>query len=423
MIEDIKKILRQSFFYRQYKKIVSMFFCIIYKCSVKKIKFIWITWTDWKTTTSELVYHILKQAWFKVWIMTTISLDIWKWKQKNPTKNKLTTMTPKDFHKYIFQAYKNWLEYFVLETSSHSLYQYRVFPVKFSAVAITNLTHEHLDMHKTMEKYFLAKSELFYFVKKDSIWIYPKNFQYYKKLKSISKVSKLLSFSVDDKNSDIFADQIEQKPFLKAQINIDSDSFFIETKMIWLFNLENILIAIGIANYIWVWVKDIISWIKIFESPWWRVQIIHTKKWVDVVIDFALTPNALEKLYWTFQNLWYKKLIAVLWATWDRDKKKRPIMWKIAISYNDFSIFTEDENYSEDWKKILEDIVSEIIDKKKYKIIQDRKKAIEYSLTYASKWDVVLITGMGNFTSRKMWDKQIEWSDEKVVQDFLEKTL
>jgi len=376
-----------------------------------------------------MIYHILQKAWFKVGIMSTISLDVGNGKISNQSKNKLTSLTHRDFAKHMRQARKNGLEYMVVEPSSHAIYQYRFWPAKFIAVGITNLTHEHLDFHQTMDHYFMTKAQIFYKrLYKHSIGIMPYNFQFKSQLQHKSKVTQLLHFSQDQESS-IYAQNIQEHPQIEFQLNIDEKHFnhqdkklnlstiHIKSQLLWRFNIDNMMIAAGICKHLQVTNNDIKAWLDSFQSPAGRVEELKLKSGTTVIVDFALTPHALTQLYTSFQKLHYNKQIAVFGATGNRDKKKRPQMWKIATELNDFVFITEDENYDEDGKDIIANIQSGIDNKNysNYKIVQDRKSAIQEAIRMAGPHDVILLTGMGNFDTRKMGKQQIPRNDKKVV--------
>jgi len=423
----MKQKLRKTLAYRRYKLSEALISNIRHGFPSKWMKCIGVTWTDGKTTTNELIYHIMKKAGKKIWIMSTISIDIGQGKWWNLSKDKLTSLTHNDFNRFMQQAKQNGLEYMIVEPSSHAINQYRFWPAKFIAVGITNLTHEHLDFHGTMEHYFRTKAEIFYKkLRPKSIGFMPYDFKFKKKLENKATVKKLYTFS-KDYETDIFAKNIQEHPQVEADIyfhfETEKEKIHIKSQLIGSFNLDNILIAAWICKKLWLTNDQITKGIQTFSPPPGRVQAIKTEDNITIVIDFALTPNALTKLYESFQKLNYKKQTAIFGATWNRDKTKRPTMGKIATRFNDFVILTEDENYNEDGQQIISEIENGIdtVHYNNYKVIQDRKNAIDYAIKNAESWDVILLTGMWNFETRKMWKKQISRSDKTVILEILKK--
>lgn len=170
----------------------------------------------------------------------------------------MTTLQHAKFLKLMKEAQKNGLEYMVVESSSHALFQYRIWPAKFVAVGFTNLTHEHLDFHKTMKNYFKAKAELFSKrVLKKSFGIFPEAFAYKDELKTISNTSQNLTFSQKGE-AGIWAENIKETPHLSADICIrDTEAvackkwlFHFKSQYVGRFNMDNILIAVGICRYL-----------------------------------------------------------------------------------------------------------------------------------------------------------------------------
>ena len=387
----------------------------------RKIKFVWVTWTDGKTTTNELIYHILKNAGKKVGIVSTVSID--NGAKRVTNESKMTTPDPFSLNKIFAQMRWNKLEYAVVEPSSHAIYQFRYWPAKFVAVGITNLSHEHLNFHKTMTKYFQAKAWLFrHYLTKWSIWVMPFDFEYGKELEKISKTSKMLKFS-KDKKTDLYATNLKQNPEIECNLHIDWANAYIKTNLIWEFNIENILIAAWICKHIWLSLKDITKGINTFQPLPWRQEIVKSKNDLTFIVDFALTPNSLTHLYESIKKLNFKRQIAILWSCGgrNRDKVKRSIMWSIAWEKNDLVILTEEENYEEDWMEIIKWVEKWLVNSwlKNYKIIKDRKDAINYCIQNWQPWDVIIITWMGSFNTRKMWEQDIPWNDKNVILELL----
>ena len=182
---------------------------------------------------------------------------------------------------------------------------------------------------------------------------------------------------------------------------------------------------IATALTTWVWVDEVTleSALNNFSGLPWRQELLAWPGGIFAMIDFALTPDALETLYRAARRMWYKRLIAVFGATGDRDQGKRPLMGEVATRWCDYVVLTEDENYSEDGMSIIKD-VEQWIDptlKEKYCVIQDRTQAIEHAVHYAKKWDIVIITGMANFTTRSMNEWKIPWNEKAVIEEIFSK--
>jgi UDP-N-acetylmuramoyl-L-alanyl-D-glutamate--2,6-diaminopimelate ligase len=384
----------------------------------KSMIYIGITGTDGKSTTSYLSYHILKSANYKVGLISTVFVDIGDGLQDNETK--MTSLDHKVFWKYIKKAEAKGLTHMVIEVSSHALYQSRIRPTKFKAVGFTNLSREHLDFHWTMEHYAQSKSQLFAEVVSGSLWIVGTHFKHRDILDLVNRVTKLETFGYDDA-SNIFVSDIQQNPLLSFYLHYQEKIFPVTTKILWSFNAENMMIATVLTRHVWVALEKIVSALSSFPGLPGRQEMLTTKQWVSVMIDFALTPDALQTLYTAVRSMRYARLIAVFGATGTRDQGKRPEMWRIATKFCDSVVITEDENYSEDGLKIMEQIYAGVEETSRSKVskIQDRTEAIRYAISIAQPWDIIIVTGMANFATRAMNDWYIDRNERAVIMEAL----
>lgn len=409
---------RRNILYRWYMWWKALIANIFFWFPTKHILCLWITGTDGKSTTAEITYRILKQAWYKVWLLTTVSIDVGEGKQDNLTK--LTTLSHRDFCRYMSLAKKHHLTHMVIEASSHALYQFRLRPVKFEAVGWTNLTHEHLDFHRTMDHYFRTKASLFTQTTSSALGIYPEKFSsdYKDYIQQKSSVKECICFGYDEQ-ADIWVSDIVEDPYLSGILHYQNQDIQIQTRLLGQFNMDNIMIACAMTYYVGVSWEDIVPALVSFPGLAGRQEIVEWEDGITAMIDFALTPDALKTLYTDMGRLGYKRLIAVFGATGNRDKGKRPLMWAIATRLCDHTILTEDENYHEDGKTIITEIEAGIdVDKRDtYEIIQDRTEAIQYAINYANPWDMVIVTWMANFTSRAMNEWKIPWNERSVIEE------
>lgn len=411
----------------------------------RKIRVIGVTGSDGKTTTVQMIGRILEEAGKKVAVASTINFRINGHEEKNLSH--FTTESSFVVQKFVKKAIENGCEYLVLETSSHSLDQYRVWGVEYQTAVITNVTREHLDYHKTMEKYRQAKRKLFKNVKTAIVNLdmeNPQEFLQYKADKKFgysTKISNLHHASpaggfqaASDSNFEVIkAENIKlginfSKFTISAQggsASARQDTSFI-LNIPGVFNIENALAAtcVGLSENIdSLTIKRALEKIKGIPG---RMEIIPNKKELNIVVDFALTPNALEKLYRLLFGIKQEgaKIIAVFGSCGERDRGKRPIMGKIVSQYANFMIITNDEPYRENPDQIIEDIVAGIKNKKEnvslWKI-SDRRQAIKKALETASAGDTIVVTGMGNFETMVVGDKKIPWNDRRVIEEELAK--
>jgi len=383
----------------------------------RKLKVIGITGTDGKTTTAQMVTKILEEVGKKVAMASTINFRINGIEEKNLSH--FTTLSAFAVQKFARRAVQADCEYLVLETSSHSLDQYRVWGVDYKTAVITNVTREHLDYHKTMEKYRQAKTKLFQNAQVAIVNADMKNPEEFLQHKNDRKIT----YSLKDAQADILAENIE--------LGIDKSIFAINNQKFTLnligdFNIENALAAIAVGVSENISLKICAQALEKIMGVPGRMEYVPNNKGLNILVDFALTPEALEKLYSLLAKI--KKptarIIAVFGSCGERDRGKRPIMGEIISQHADFVIATNDEPYHEDPMQIINEIVAGIKNKTKdtnFWIIPDRRAAIAKALQIAQSDDIIAVTGMGAEESMIVGDQKIPWNDRQVILEELAK--
>ena len=409
-----------------YHKIRAISANTLYWFPSKWMTVIWITWTNGKTTTTNIIAKSLKESWKKVFMFSTISYMIWDKEYINNFK--MTSPDPFLLQSLLKQAKNEWCEYAIIETSSHALTMNRVWWIDYDIAVLTNISQDHLDLHRNMKNYVMAKLSLF------------------KKLITFKrkwKVKKIWIINNDSDYKDLFAEQAYDVLYTYALTNwanirpykienqYDYTCFKIEflwktlnikTRLRWEFNIYNLCAAIWVLMWLWIEAKKIEDSIYKISSIAWRLEEVNNIEWYKVFIDYAHTPDALENVLSTVKKIkWINNIITVFWATWDRDKTKRPIMWKVVDEYSDKIILTQDDDYSENTENIIKDVYHGIKRKESdnFWIIPDRKNAIRTALLTAEKNDLVLIAGKWDEHTMMTNDGPIEWNDKKIVIDIL----
>ena len=414
--KDMKKLVPQSIknIYHLCQAILANFW---YGFPSRKLKVIGVTGSDGKTTTVQMIAKILEEAGKKLAVASTINFRINGSEEKNLSH--YTTESSFAVQKFMRKAVESGCEYLVLETSSHSLDQYRVWGIKYQTAVVTNVTREHLDYHKTMEKYRQAKRKLFENAKTAIINLDMESPEEFLNIATGRK----FTYSLKDSRADVLAENIE--------LGIDYSKFKIQNSKFILnipgeFNIENALAAtcVGISENIDL--ETISQALEKIKGIPGRMESIHNKKGLNIIVDFALTPNALDKLYSLLFSIKKEgaKIIAVFGSCGERDRGKRPIMGEIVSKSADFMIITDDEPYHENPKQIIEEIVAGIKNKKENETfwkISDRREAIHKALEIAKSGDTVVVTGMGAEESMVVGDKKIPWNDRKVIEEELQK--
>jgi len=371
------------------RKALAHLACKFYDNPSQKIKLIGITGTDGKTTTAYLIKSILETAGYKVGIIGTID-------------NSLTTPESLELQGLLAQMVEEGLTHVVMEVSSHALAQDRVFGCDFDIAIFTNLTHDHLDFHKDMTGYLKAKLKLFQMLESDDLAIInvddPASQFFMEETKAeiitygLSQARRELR-SVKHNDFDAEVSGILIRP---DHMSLSINSFELKTLLIGLPNVYNILAAYNAAAYLHVLPKTIIKGIEKLKSVPGRFESIDCGQNFKVIVDFAHSPDALQKLLETYRPLTQGKIILVFGCPGERDREKRPIMGQIAEKLADSVIVTTDDPHEEDPTQIIEDIVKGMRSRKAEKPIADRKKAIAKALKLAKKGDTVLIAGRGH---------------------------
>lgn len=353
-----------------------------YKEEVNKIKLIGMTGTNGKTTTCFLTYQMLLSLGKKAAYMGTIGFYM------PNVKRELNNTTPEilDVYSMITEAIEAGCEYFVMEVSSHSLVQKRIEGLEFSVEAFSNLTEDHLDFHKTMENYLHAKMLILDQLKGTIIVnnddLYAKYFETksYKTLGYNGSDYQILNYEETDKGTLI-------------KFKADKE-YRVETNLKCKYNVYNYLTALGILNTLGFSIDDIIKITKDIYAPRGRCEQIKVRN-SYAVIDYAHTPDAVEKIITSFLENKKGKIITIVGCGGDRDPLKRPIMGEIASRLSDYVIFTSDNPRTEDPNKILEDILKGVT-KDNYEVEIDRPTAIKKGLDMLGDNDILLILGKGH---------------------------
>lgn len=380
-----------------------------YKDEVNKLRIIGVTGTNGKTTTCFLTYQALRKLGVNAAYMGTIGFYY------GDTKYELNNTTPEilDLYSYFIEALEHGVTDVVMEVSSHSLCEKRVEGLEFSEVAFTNLTEDHLDYHKTMENYLNAKLLILKQIKKDGVVIvnndddYGKYFEVgnYKTLGYSGDNYKILDYSQTDKGTLI-------------SFMVDGKKYEIETNLRSKFNIYNYLTCLALLNNLGFSIDEIAEVTKSIYPPKGRCEQISVNGG-EAVIDYAHTPDAVDKIISAFLENKKGKVITIVGCGGDRDPLKRPIMGNIASEKSDYVIFTSDNPRTEDPKAILDDIIKGVR-KDNYEVEIDRPTAIRKGLDMIGKNDVLLILGKGHEDYQIIGHTKHHLDDAEEVRKYLE---
>lgn len=407
---------------------------VYYGFPARKMRIIGITGTNGKTTSCFLLASILRAAGRKVGMLTTVRFTIGSEEIANDLN--MTTVDPFLLQKYLKKMLQHGCTDVVLEVTSHAIDQRRIWGIKFEALGITNITHDHLDYHGTFDDYVETKKKIF--IAPHRISVLNRDDESFEKF-SAAAVGKKIAYGIEHKEVDVTARKVLTEPGgATFTLVTSSGQQAIGLKLTGKFNVLNALCAAAMAiglNMPLGKIKEGLEAVTQVPGRMERVSVPEAKGRLNfsVIIDYAHTPDALEKVFIAIRPAVKGKLIAVYGATGDRDKSKRPILGEIGGRLSDIVIITDEEPYSEDPKKIIEAVADGVPngatkDKPKelgetFFKIPSRMDAIDKAIKMAGSGDVVVVTGMGDQSYKVVGTHKVPWSDRDVVQAVLRKKL
>ena len=381
-----------------------------YYDKIKNLKLIGITGTNGKTTSCYLLYQALNKLNKKCAYIGTIGFYI------EDSVNKLNNTTPDilDIYEMLLECARKNCEYVVMEVSSHALALKRVEGLLFDYVVFTNLTKDHLDYHKNMEDYALAKKILFTKLKEKGKAIINIDDKYHDYFLLDNNTN--ITYGINSSNYQIKDYQVNESG---SEFNIfyNNKNNQFKTNLIGKYNIYNTLISIIILNEIGYYYDDIYKIISELLAPKGRMEVV---KYNDnlIIIDYAHTPDAVLKIIKTVKQLSKNKIYTIIGCGGNRDKTKRPEMAKIATELSDFVVFTSDNPRDENPNDIIDDMIRNL-EYNNYEIIINRKDAIEKSIQMLTKSDILLVLGKGHEDYQIINGKKIDFDDKKVVLEII----
>ena len=390
------------------RKAMSYISAIFFETYKSKIKFIGITGTNGKTTTTFLIREMLMALNHKVGLIGTEGTYINNL-MLPPT---LTTPDPIDLHKLIKDMENNGCEYCVMEVSAHAIALNKIDNIHYDVVGLTNITRDHLDFFINMDNYIKCKTSLFSFAH-----------------------AKCGVINEDCKFKDLRQSNFDLTTFgaggnfnlLTMMMDFDGTDFKFEfedkiysvhTNLLGEYNISNLMLAMAVLTKLGF---DIESLIKVVETSNFnipgRFNLLNVNADFNIIIDYAHTPDGIKNILSTINHLPVNRIITVFGCGGNRDKSKRAEMGRVATQFSDLTIVTTDNPRDENPNLIIDQIVTGL-NKDKYIRIEDRKTAIEYALSIAQKNDVVALLGKGAENYQEIKGIKLYFSDYKVVDDF-----
>jgi UDP-N-acetylmuramoyl-L-alanyl-D-glutamate--2,6-diaminopimelate ligase len=392
------------------------------------MKVIGVTGTNGKTTTSFLIHRMLHEAGYKTGLMTTVAWGVGE--DIQPQTYHMTNVPVPQMMTRLDRMRREGVEWLVLETTSHSLAQYRVWGIPYSVAVLTNLTHEHLDYHGTFERYRDAKKRLFTLANKNK------------------KGLRTGVINADDPVAEEFSKVIAnpvlygvEKGELKATdiqlassgvqytATIGNDEYKIRCNLPGSFNVANSLAAVGAGRAAGLSREQIEKGIAALDGVEGRMTRIDEGQTFNVIVDFAHTPDSFEKLFKDLRPVVKGRLIVMFGSAGRRDEAKRPIQGALAGKYADEVIITEEDDRDADGQAIMEQIAEGAQKAGKERdfnlfLIHDRKKAIDFAVSQAvDKNDTVLLLGKGHEKTIERANGENPWDEIATARAALRKLL
>ncbi len=390
-----------------------------YGYPAKNLRIVAVTGTNGKTTTANYLNEIMKAAGLRTAMFSTAIVEINGIRKLNDL-NRTVALT-RQMQKFFRQAKKVAVDYVILEVTSHALDQHKLDTVPIECAIMTNLTQDHLDYHKTMDDYAKAKAILFakapryIVINRDDEW-----FDYFNKYEPGEEK---MTYGTDE-NAECRITKVKLfKKGSEAQLIFDTQTKLeLATALPGKYNVYNMAAAATAAYLFHIKLEDIVEGISNLEAIPGRFERVVEDKPYEVIVDYAHTPDALEKLLEAVRGMTKNRVILVFGACGDRDKSKRPIMGEIAARLSDRIFVTEEESYNEDPESIRKMLLEGIASGKglpKTEEIAERRDAIAKALSIARTDDTVVITGMGHEQFRIVKGERLPWNDSVVVREIL----
>ncbi len=414
--EDVPSIKKQGITYIKVDDVnraLAIMGANFYENPSSKLQLIGITGTNGKTTTATLLYQLFTKAGYKVGLLSTVKILVAnkRFKTTHTTPDSLT------INQYLAKMVDENVTYCFMEVSSHGIHQKRTEGLDFVGGVFTNLTHDHLDYHKTFAEYRDVKKQFF-----DNL---PK--------------SAFALINIDDKNGDFMMQNTLalQKTYalktiadykakiLEKQLSgtlILVDGMEVWTKLIGVFNVYNLLAIIGTAELLGLEKLEILRLVSELESVSGRFQYIISNSGVTAIIDYAHTPDALKKVLETINNIrsGNENVITVTGCGGDRDRTKRPKMAHITSQLSNQAIFTSDNPRTENPQTIINEMETGVLPENEHKTLSilDRKQAIKTAFKFAKKGDIILIAGKGHENYQEINGVRHYFDDLEVITQF-----
>ena len=392
----------------------------------RKLRIIGVTGTNGKTTTSFMIHRMLHEAGYTVGLLTTVASGLGD--DIVPQQEHITTAQSRKTLQKLKAFKEAGADWVVVETSSHSLAQFRVWGLKYEVGVLTNITPDHLDYHGTFERYVEAKRRLFKIVNRYGMRFGAVNADDPSADAFVRTVANHTTYGI--KKGDLRARKLRlTSSGSRYTAEIGKQTYDIEVAIPGEFNVYNSLAAVAVGRQLGLKKTQIEKGIAALEGVEGRMNRIDAGQAFKVIIDFASTPDAFENFFRSVRPITKGKLIAVFGSAGRRDESKRPVQGEIAGRYADVVIVTEEDDRDIDGATILEEIAVGVEKAGKQKdknlyLIPNREDAIGFAMTQAtSKDDVVVLLGKGHEKTIERANGENPWNEAEVAMAAIEALL
>ena len=380
----------------------------------QELKVVGVTGTNGKTTIATLLYDLVQSMGYKAGLISTVVYKV-------GAKEIVSTHTTPDairLNAMMREMVDEGCDYCFMECSSHAIVQQRIHGLQFVGALFTNITHEHLDYHKTFAEYIRAKKAFFDALPKSAFaWV-----------------------NADDRNGEVMLQNTKASRYTLSlqkmadfrakviEMMVEGMELRIDDKEVWVqflgrFNAYNLLTVYGAAVLLGFDKEEVLAHLSMLHPVSGRFETVVAKDGTTAIVDFAHTPDALENIIRTIDELRQKeqRLIIVCGCGGDRDKTKRPVMGEMASRMADIAIFTSDNPRTEDPEQILREMEEGVDNGRRYLKITDRHEAIKTAVMLAEPRDIILLAGKGHEDYQIIGTEKFPFNDKAIVKEYFEK--
>ncbi|MFN6945247.1 MAG: UDP-N-acetylmuramoyl-L-alanyl-D-glutamate--2,6-diaminopimelate ligase [Cytophagaceae bacterium] len=380
-----------------------------------KLKLVGVTGTNGKTTSVTLMYALFRSMGYNVGLLSTVENKI------NDEVIAATHTTPDaiNINKLLLQMLQSGCTHCFMEVSSHAVVQHRITGLQFAGAVFTNITHDHLDYHKTFEEYIKAKKMFFDYLPASAFALVNADDKRGAVMVQNTKASK--NTYALKKVAD-FKARIKSTTFQGLELDIDNTDVWF--KLTGSFNAYNLLGVFGTAILLGEDKQEVLTQLSNLEPARGRFEQVISEGKVTAIIDYAHTPDALKNVLETIKDIRQgnEKVITIIGCGGNRDATKRPVMADIACQLSDKIILTSDNPRNEDPAAILEDMQKGVSKKDQRKVvtIQDRREAIKTACMMAEENDIILVAGKGHETYQEVKGVKHPFDDKQIVMEMFD---